>query len=136
MMVEPPRPGDRIPYVIIQTNNTKDKLCDKTEDISWVKEKKKKIDREYYVTNQLMKPFDQLVKPFGSLNDLWENALQDLKRQRLRVKSLTSYFQPVNQVPKKVNTFVVPKAPEEPPKKKSKKEKKKKVKQRSLFSFK
>lgn len=136
MMVEPPRPGDRIPYVIIQTNNTKDKLCDKTEDISWVKEKKKKIDREYYVTNQLMKPFDQLVKPFGSLNDLWETALQDLKRQRLRVKSLTSYFQPVNQVPKKVNRFVVPKAPEEPPKKKSKKEKKKKVKQRSLFSFK
>jgi DNA polymerase elongation subunit (family B) len=135
MMVQPPRPGDRIPYVIIQTNNTKDKLCDKTEDLSWVKEKKKKIDREYYVTNQMMKPFNQLVKPFGALDDLWEDALHDLKRQRLRVKSLTSYFQPAAQVPSRVNTFVVQATTGQPPKKKTKKEKKKKGKQRSLFSF-
>ncbi len=136
MMVQPPRPGDRISYVIIQTNNTKDKLCDKTEDISWVKQKNKKIDREYYVTNQLMKPFNQLVKPFGSLDDIWEKALHDLKRQRLRVKSLTSYFEPVGKNFKPVKTFSVQKVNAEPPKKKTKKEQKKKVKQRSLFSFK
>ena len=134
MMIDPPKAGDRISYVVIETKNTKDKLCDKTENIDWVKEKKLKIDREYYVSNQLVKPFNQIVKPFGSLDDLWENALSELKRQRLKIKSLKSYFTPVAKDSSIPNMVVVPTT--QPPKKKLKSNKKKKVKkQQSLFSF-
>ena len=134
MMTDPPKPGDRISYVVVQTKNTKDKLCDKTEDLGWVKDHPKvKIDREYYVSNQIQKPFNQIVKPFGSLDDLWKGAMSELKRQRLKIKSLTQYFTPVQQQPttSSIPPVVVPSC-NPPPKKKQKKKKKR---QKSLFDF-
>jgi DNA polymerase elongation subunit (family B) len=141
VLTDPPRAGDRISYVIIETKKRNDKLCNKSEDLDWVKAHKKlKIDREYYVSNQIMKPFDQIVAPFGSLNDLWDQALAELKRQRLKIKALTTYFQPIDdsiqttpaiQIPKlRLETVAVKKKIDTKPKKK-----KKTVRQRSLFEF-
>jgi len=131
ILCDPPRPGDRISYVVIETSNTKDKLCNKSEDLDWLKTHKKlKIDREYYVSNQILKPFNQIVKPFGSLDDLWAGALSELRRQRLKIKSISTYFEPVGVENKKrppvssiISSMQIP-----PPRKKKKK-------QRSLFDF-
>jgi DNA polymerase elongation subunit (family B) len=135
MMTDPPKAGDRISYVIVQTKNTKDKLCDKTEDLKWVNDHPKiKIDREYYVTNQIMKPFNQIVKPFGSLDDLWQSSLAELKRQRLKIKSLTQYFLPSTVKTDPIQPSMMVTSYCQPPPAKKKK-KKKKRQQTSLFDF-
>ena len=101
MLCDPPRAGDRISFVVAQHKDRKAKLADKAEDLGWLKTKKLKIDREYYVTNQLVKPFTQIVKPFGELTDLWDNALCRLTRGILSAvngkRSLQDMLQPVSQ---------------------------------------
>ena len=108
----------------------------------WVRSHKAlKIDRMYYVENQLVKPLTQLTQMFGSVDDLFEEALADLNRQRLGMASLKRYF---SQSPADSNSSEVspPKTmgPPLPPKKKprkkgSKSAKKKKSTPPSLMRF-
>lgn len=133
MLCDPPLAGDRISYLVVQTKNSKAKLCDKTENIDYAREKKLKIDREYYVTNQLQKPLTQLVKPFGSLDATFERTTAELMRQRLKIRSLTEFYQkkttPTVSAPKPVIVVGAP-----PPAKK-KKIPKKAVKSKGLRGF-
>ena len=64
-----PKPGDRIPYVFIM--NPKATLQgDKIETPQFIIDNKLKIDYTYYITNQLMKPLQQL---FGlAIEQIWE----------------------------------------------------------------
>ena len=61
-----PRPGDRIPYVYIQKpkqpRGTKEKLLqgDKIETPEYIRQHKLKPDYGFYITNQIMKPVQQL----------------------------------------------------------------------------
>ena len=54
-----PAPGDRIPYVYIQTTGKK-LQGEKIEIPQYIKENKLKIDYGYYITNQIMNPVLQL----------------------------------------------------------------------------
>ncbi len=66
-----PKPGDRIKYVFIVNDKPKALLGEKIETPEFIIEHKLKIDYTYYITNQLMKPLQQL---FGlALVQIWQN---------------------------------------------------------------
>ena len=55
-----PRPGDRIAYAYFQNSNRKALQGDKIETPEFIKENNLKLNYEFYITNQLMKPLQQL----------------------------------------------------------------------------
>ena len=55
-----PGSGDRIPYVYIHNTNKKALQGDRIETPTFIKENKLKIDYSFYITNQIMKPVQQL----------------------------------------------------------------------------
>jgi DNA polymerase elongation subunit (family B) len=64
-----PKPGDRIKYLFIVNKGAK-LQGDKIETPEFIVENKLKIDYTYYITNQLMKPLQQL---FGlAIEQIWE----------------------------------------------------------------
>ena len=66
-----PKPGDRMRYLFYVNENKKALNGEKIETPEYIIEKKLKIDYSYYVTNQLMKPLQQL---FGlSLVKIYES---------------------------------------------------------------
>lgn len=65
-----PKPGDRMKFVFIQNNTHKALLGDRIETPEYILENKINIDYTYYITNQLMKPLQQL---FGlAVEKIWE----------------------------------------------------------------
>jgi len=66
-----PKPGDRIKYVYIVNPDKKALQGDKIETPEFILENKLQIDYTHYITNQLMKPLQQL---FGlALTQIWES---------------------------------------------------------------
>jgi len=66
-----PKPGDRIKYVFIVTDKPKSLMGERIEIPDYIVENKLKIDYTHYITNQLMKPLQQL---FGLAVELiWES---------------------------------------------------------------
>ena len=66
-----PKPGDRMKFVYIHTKNPKALLGDRVETPDFITDNKLKIDYTYYVTNQLMKPLQQL---YGlALVEMWSH---------------------------------------------------------------
>ena len=64
-----PKPGDRMRFVFITTNQPKALMGDKIETPEYIVENKLPIDYSHYITNQLMKPLQQL---FGlALTEIW-----------------------------------------------------------------
>jgi DNA polymerase elongation subunit (family B) len=55
-----PGSGDRIPFVYISTNDKKALQGDKIETPTFIKENGLKIDYSFYITNQIMKPVQQV----------------------------------------------------------------------------
>ena len=55
-----PRSGDRIPFVYIQTKGKVTLQGDKIETPTYIKENKLKIDYSFYISNQIMKPVQQV----------------------------------------------------------------------------
>ena len=55
-----PKPGDRIKFLFVNNKNTKALLGDRIETPDFIVESNVKIDYMYYITNQLMKPLQQL----------------------------------------------------------------------------
>jgi DNA polymerase elongation subunit (family B) len=55
-----PSSGDRIPFVYIVSNNKKALQGEKIETPTFITEKKLKIDYSFYITNQIMKPVQQV----------------------------------------------------------------------------
>ena len=65
-----PKPGDRMRFVFIQNNTPRALLGDRIETPEYILENKLNIDYTYYITNQLMKPLQQL---FGlAVEKIWE----------------------------------------------------------------
>ena len=54
------RSGDRIPYVYIQTKGKVKLQGDKIETPDYIKKNKLKIDYAFYISNQIMKPVQQV----------------------------------------------------------------------------
>ena len=64
-----PKPGDRMKFVYIHNKNAKALLGERVETPAFIVENNLKIDYTYYVTNQLMKPLQQL---YGlALIEMW-----------------------------------------------------------------
>jgi DNA polymerase elongation subunit (family B) len=65
-----PGPGDRIPFVYISTKDKKALQGDKIETPTFIIENKLKIDYSFYITNQIMKPVQQVFALV--LEKIWE----------------------------------------------------------------
>jgi DNA polymerase elongation subunit (family B) len=65
-----PSSGDRIPFVYINTQNKKALQGEKIETPSFIMENNLKIDYSFYITNQIMKPVQQLFALV--LEKIWE----------------------------------------------------------------
>jgi DNA polymerase elongation subunit (family B) len=86
-----PKPGDRIKFVFTQSKIINKKLLmgDRIETPEFIKENKLKIDYTHYITNQLMKPLQQL---FGlAIEKIWEyqrkpNAIKTYKKDMAQLE--------------------------------------------------
>lgn len=87
-----PRPGDRVEYVIVESQA--DKVSDRAEDPVYVVKNNVKLDRLYYLNNQLRTPILKIMEvlPVPSVKKLFEAAEADLGRQRLGVGRVTDFF--------------------------------------------
>ena len=78
-----PKPGDRIKFVHIVNNQKNSLQGEKIETPEFIIDRKLQIDYTFYITNQLMKPLQQL---FGlALENIWEyqgktNAIKGYKK--------------------------------------------------------
>jgi DNA polymerase elongation subunit (family B) len=78
-----PKPGDRIKFLYINNSTPKALLGERIETPEYITSQKLKIDYTYYITNQLMKPLQQL---FGlAVEQIWEyqrkpNAIKTYKK--------------------------------------------------------
>ena len=62
--------GDRVPFVYIHSSNKRALQGEKIETPSFIVEKKLKIDYSFYITNQIMKPVQQVFALV--LEDMWK----------------------------------------------------------------
>ena len=79
-----PQSNDRIPYVFIVTNQKKPLQGDRIEHPDYVREQNIPIDYEYYITNQIQKPVQQifdLVPNFNSQH-LFMPILRKIRNQK------------------------------------------------------
>jgi DNA polymerase elongation subunit (family B) len=85
-----PKPGDRMKFVFVINNNPKALMGDKIETPDYIIENKLKIDYSHYITNQLMKPIQQL---FGlAVEQIWElqnkqSQLKTYKKDILKIQN-------------------------------------------------
>ena len=83
-----PSSGDRIPYVYIVNPNKKALQGEKIETPSYILENKIKIDYSFYITNQIMKPVQQVFALV--LEKIWINMkkIPKVKRFRQEIETL------------------------------------------------
>jgi len=77
-----PGPGDRIPYVFVHNSDKKAKQGERIETPTYIKEKSLKIDYSYYITNQIMKPVQQVFALV--LEKMWEMQNKRTKIAKFR----------------------------------------------------
>ena len=75
-----PSSGDRIPYVYITVPNKKALQGEKIETPTFILENGLKIDYSFYITNQIMKPVQQVFALV--LEQIWE-----LQNKKLKIKN-------------------------------------------------
>jgi DNA polymerase elongation subunit (family B) len=83
-----PSSGDRIPYVYIVNPNKKALQGEKIETPDFIRENKIKIDYSFYITNQIMKPVQQVFALV--LEKIWINMkkIPKVKRFRQEIETL------------------------------------------------
>jgi DNA polymerase elongation subunit (family B) len=77
-----PSSGDRIPFVYIHHPNKKALQGEKIETPTYIKENNLKIDYSFYITNQIMKPVQQVFALV--LEKMWEMQNKKSKVVKLR----------------------------------------------------
>ena len=87
-----PAPGDRIPFVYINTRNKNVLQGEKIETPTFILENKIKIDYSFYITNQIMKPVQQLFALV--LEDIWKTKkrLGQFAPYKAKVNSLRKEY--------------------------------------------
>jgi DNA polymerase elongation subunit (family B) len=87
-----PGPGDRIPYVFVHNPDKKAKQGERIETPTYIKEKGLKIDYSYYITNQIMKPVQQVFALV--LEKIWEknNKKPKLNKFKKDVENLRKEY--------------------------------------------
>ena len=89
-----PGPGDRIPYVYIHNANKKALQGEKIETPIFIRDNKLKIDYSFYITNQIMKPVQQVFALV--LEKMWEmkNKKAKISLFRKEVEKLRASVEP------------------------------------------
>jgi DNA polymerase elongation subunit (family B) len=87
-----PSSGDRIPFVYINRPNKKSLQGDKIETPNYIKEQGLKIDYSFYITNQIMKPVQQVFALV--LEKIWE-------LQKKKITKFSLYKKEVESIKKK-----------------------------------
>jgi DNA polymerase elongation subunit (family B) len=89
-----PSSGDRIPFVYINTTNKKALQGEKIETPTYILENNLKIDYSFYITNQIMKPVQQLFALV--LEKIWEmqNKKSKLMKFKKEVETLRKTIDP------------------------------------------
>ena len=77
-----PSSGDRIPFVYIHNSNKKALQGDRIETPTYILENGLKIDYSFYITNQIMKPVQQVFALV--LEKMWEMQYKKLKISRFK----------------------------------------------------
>jgi DNA polymerase elongation subunit (family B) len=88
-----PSSGDRIPFVYINTTNKKALQGEKIETPNFIKENGLKIDYSFYITNQIMKPVQQVFALV--LEKIWEiqkKTITKLKKYKLEKEALIKKY--------------------------------------------
>lgn len=100
-----PKAGDRIRFVFIHNSNHKALMGEKIETPEFILQNKLKIDYSHYITNQLMKPLQQL---FGlALEQIWEyqNKHSLIKKYKSDMLSLSKEFPDIEIFMKKKEKY-------------------------------
>ena len=89
-----PSSGDRIPFVYINTSNKKALQGEKIETPIYIKENNLKIDYSFYITNQIMKPVQQVFALV--LEKMWamQKRVPKIKKFQRDVEQLRSSTDP------------------------------------------
>ena len=88
-----PSSGDRIPFVYVHNPNKKALQGEKIETPTYIKQQKLKIDYSHYITNQIMKPVQQVFALV--LEKMWEmknkkGKITKFKREVQELKKTTA----------------------------------------------
>ena len=100
-----PKPGDRMKFVFIVNDNSKALMGDKIETPEYIIENKLKIDYSHYITNQLMKPIQQL---FGlAVEQIWElqNKQSQIKTYRKDILKIQQDYSNMEDFMKKKEKY-------------------------------
>ena len=87
-----PGPGDRIPFAYILTKNKKALQGEKIETPMFIAENELKIDYSFYITNQIMKPVQQVFALV--LEKIWimQKKLPKIKQFKREVECLRKEY--------------------------------------------
>jgi len=89
-----PSSGDRIPFVYINHPNKKALQGEKIETPTFIKEQNLKIDYSFYITNQIMKPVQQVFALV--LEKIWDmqNKKSKIVKFKKEIETLTKSVEP------------------------------------------
>lgn len=95
-----PHTGDRVPFVLVKTDDPKAKLFEKAEDPKYVKENSIPLDYNYYFTNQLKKPVEDLLEPLIGSEDIFATIMPPKpprKKRTPKSKNISEMFKNYEQ---------------------------------------
>jgi DNA polymerase elongation subunit (family B) len=87
-----PSSGDRISYVYVVNKDKKALQGEKIETLSFIAENKLKIDYSFYITNQIMKPVQQLFALI--LEKIWtlQKKVPKIKQYKTQIQKIQSEY--------------------------------------------
>ncbi len=84
-----PQQGDRVSFVIIKGSG---KMYEKAEDPAWVREKGIPIDYDYYFSNQLKKPVQDLLEPLVSTEQIFDKKFMVKTKSTSEMEARRSFL--------------------------------------------
>jgi len=92
-----PQSGDRVPYILVKTEDPKAKAFEKSEDPKYVSENNVPIDYEYYFMNKFINPVCDLLEPLfeDPKEEIFGEILTKIKPKRRPKKKET----PLDELP-------------------------------------
>jgi hypothetical protein len=87
--------GERISYVVVESDSSKDKLFEKIEDLDYFKENIKylNIDQPYYI-NLMVNPIDEVIKAVYNKQKVYESIYKQRELHSRIIEQLKTMFTP------------------------------------------
>jgi len=89
-----PKPGDRVPYVLVKSTVKNATQGDRAEDPVWVQRHNLPLDYDYYFTNKFMTPICDLLEPLveNPKEEIFGELLPKKKTRAKKNSSITDLF--------------------------------------------